>query len=74
MDGTLTIHHDHFSDDEDFDLSKFIKAFDMWNHRRSIQHLSKKGLNAKVVEQLNSLQKENPGKVYLPPRKSNNEI
>jgi hypothetical protein len=66
MKGCLTIHHDHFSDEDDYDLEALIKAFDKFGHRRQIYHSSKKGLNAEVVAIVNKLQQEKPGKVLFP--------
>jgi hypothetical protein len=72
-DGTLTVHHDHFTDDDSIDVRKIIEAFDKWSIRREIRHLSKRGLNTKTVAQLNALQEAKPGNVLLPPLKENNE-
>jgi len=69
MKGTLTIHHDHFTDESGFELKKFIKAIDRFSYCRNIQHLSKRGLNPGAIEEINSIQKEKPGKVYIPPPK-----
>lgn len=65
MNGTLTIYHDHFSDEDNFQLERFIDAMDRWQVRREIQHASKRGLNLKTIEALDTLQKENPGKIYF---------
>jgi hypothetical protein len=72
LDGTLTVHHDHFNDEDDIDVRKIIDALDKWSVRREIRHLSKRGLNPKTVTQLNALQEAKPGKI-LAPLKENNE-
>ena len=72
LDGTLTVHHDHFTDDDNFDVREIVEALDKWAIRREIRHLSKRGLNLKTVTQLNALQKKKPGRVLLPPRKEKN--
>jgi len=67
--GTLTVHHDHFSSKDGFDIREIIKALDKWFIHREIRHLSKRGLNSETVNQLNALQKTKPGKLLLPPLK-----
>jgi len=71
LDGTLVIRHDHFEDEEKFDLTQFIEALDKWAVRREISHVSKRGLNSETLEALNTLQKGNPGKTYLKFSKEN---
>jgi hypothetical protein len=56
MKGELTIHHDHFKDDENFDLTNFIKAFELWSKKKYISHRSQRGLNQKTIDQLNNFQ------------------
>jgi hypothetical protein len=63
--GELTIYHDHFKDEDKFEVQKFIDAFDRWNTVRQITHTSKRGLNKETVDALNTPQKENPGKIYF---------
>lgn len=65
LDGNLTIHHDHFEDDDDINIGEIIDAFDRWAIRRNICHLSKHGLNQKTVSQINAIQKTKPGKVLF---------
>ena len=69
LDGELTIYHDHFLEDDNFNLKPIIEAFDKWNIFRKITHTSRKGLKQSVLEQLNILQKEKPGKMILSPLK-----
>lgn len=67
MQGNMTIHHDHFKDGDNVEISRFISAIDRFAYCRNIQHLSKRGLNYATVEEVNTLQREKPGKVYLGP-------
>lgn len=73
LDGTLNVRHDHFKDEEGFQLDRFIHALDRWTHSREIAHISKRGLNTQTLEVLNQLQEQKPGKVWLPPLKSAQE-
>jgi hypothetical protein len=66
MKGCLTIHHDHFSDEEGYDIEALVKAFDKFTHRRMIHHSTKKGLNQDTIDIINKLQQEKPGKVLFP--------
>lgn len=65
LDGTLTIHHDHFEDDDNTNIGEIIDAFDRWSVKRNITHLSKRGLNQKTVAQVNAIQKAKPGKILF---------
>ena len=65
LDGTLVIHHDHFTDVEDFNVGEIIDALDRWAVRREITHLSKRGLNQKTVAQINAIQKAKPGEILF---------
>ena len=64
-DGTLTIHHDHFSDEDNINIGRIIDALDKWSVRRTVCHLSKKGLNKATVDSLNDMQEVKPGKVLF---------
>ena len=65
LDGTLVIHHDHFTDEDDVNIGEIIDALDRWSVRRNITHLSKQGLNKKTVAQINAIQKAKPGKILF---------
>lgn len=65
LDGTLVIHHDHFTDTDDVNIGEIIDALDKWSIKRNIMHLSKNGLNKKTVAQVNAIQKAKPGKILF---------
>tara|TARA_B100001109_G_C18623569_1_gene362663 strand:- start:153 stop:419 length:267 start_codon:yes stop_codon:yes gene_type:complete len=65
MAGELTVCHEHFNDEDEFEIEQFIEALDKWHTRRTVYHRSKKGVNRKAFEAVNELQQQKPGSVLL---------